>query len=106
MVLLCPVCHLHYFSLAVPLVMCLLATRWEQQAGIGPGVGLVWLLACSAVANLLPHIPSLIALRDLGLAMYGTVTLWLTGVIVLWRRTRSGSRLPLVRPAGAETAAA
>jgi hypothetical protein len=88
MLLLSPVCHLHYFCLAVPLAMALLAARWEGRETLAVGTGLTLALVFSTVANLLPQFPRLQALRDTGIAMYGTLLLWAVGVAVLWRRTR------------------
>ena len=50
MLLLCPVCHLHYFCLAVPLVAGLLAARWERRPAptLGPGLAVLFLF-CAAV---------------------------------------------------------
>jgi hypothetical protein len=87
MLLLCPVCHLHYFALVLPLAMVLLAARWQRQGGLFPGVGLVSLFVAGGVANLLPHLPALVRLRDGGVAMYGTLALWLVSVLALWRRS-------------------
>jgi hypothetical protein len=100
MILLSPVCHLHYFSLAVPLVMALLVHRWQGRPTLALGPGLAGLLVAGAVANLLPQLPGMNALRDGGLAMYAAVALWLTGVVVLWRRRRGSAadRAPSTRP--------
>jgi hypothetical protein len=86
MLLLSPVCHLHYFSLAVPLVMALMAVRWERRSGLALGPGLIALFAFSTVANVLPHLPGLNLLRDGGVAMYAAVALWLVGLGTLWSR--------------------
>jgi hypothetical protein len=85
MPLLSPVCHLHYFCFALPLVAGLLA------AGEGPGrLGLGLVLAVHFVANLLPHLPGLELLRDLGVAAHATLLLWLAaGVFCLRMRPRS-----------------
>ncbi|MBV9125193.1 MAG: DUF2029 domain-containing protein, partial [Planctomycetes bacterium] len=91
MLLLSPVCHLHYFCLSVPLVMGLLAAHWEKAQAPHQGKGLALLLAVYAVANVLPHIPGLEVIRDLGLAMYGALLLWLVGMRVLWRQVRPRS---------------
>jgi hypothetical protein len=88
MTLLSPVCHLHYFCLCAPLVMCLLADCWERQAELAPGMPLVVLLALGWIANLVPLLPKLEWLRDFGMAMYAALALWLVGVVVLWRRSR------------------
>lgn len=88
MILLSPVCHLHYFCLMVPLVMGLLAARWEWAKTLSVGAGLTLLLVLNWVADLLPQFPSLQLLRDTGIAMYGALALWIVGVMTLWRRTR------------------
>jgi hypothetical protein len=87
MLLLSPVCHLHYFALALPLAAALIAARWQRQESLSPGAGLVALFVLGGVANLLPHLPALVRLRDGGLAMYGTLALWLASVVTLWWRT-------------------
>jgi hypothetical protein len=94
MLLLSPVCHLHYFSLSLPLVMALLAVHWQGARNSRPAtVGLILLLVWNGVANLLPHLPALLVLREGGLAMYAALSLWLVGVVVLWRRSDgAGSR--------------
>jgi hypothetical protein len=86
MLLLCPVCHLHYFCLALPLVMGMLALSWEGAPTPGLGVGWVSLLAVNVVANALPLFPGLELLRDAGLAMYAALLLWTAG-LVLWARS-------------------
>jgi heptose I phosphotransferase len=86
MLLLCPVCHLHYFCLAIPAVMALVAARWEGREAIELGVGLVAFFALVALTQLLPHFPPLVVLRERGLAGYGALALWVVGVVTLWRR--------------------
>jgi hypothetical protein len=86
MLLLSPVCHLHYFCLAVPLIGGLIAARWEQTGVPLLGLALSLLLGTFVVANTLPHFPVFQVLRDAGLAMYGSLALWCAGVVVLWRR--------------------
>ncbi len=88
MLLLSPVCHLHYFALALPLAMALIAAKWQRQESLAPGAGLITLFVVGGVANLLPHLPALVRLRDGGLAMYGTLALWLVSIVILWRRSR------------------
>jgi Glycosyltransferase family 87 len=92
MLLLCPVCHLHYFSLALPLVAALLVARWQRPgAGLAPGVGLTGLLVLFAVANLLPHLG---VLRQGGLATSAALLLWAIGFVVLVRRGRAHAAIP------------
>jgi hypothetical protein len=89
MILISPVCHLHYFCLALPLVMGLMALAWDRQANgtAAPGVrtALAALLILNGVINLLPHLPGLELLRDTGAATYMALVLWLTAVAVLCR---------------------
>ncbi len=92
MILVSPVCHLHYFCLAVPLVMGLLNKAWEGKSTLFPGKGLILLFLVLVIANTLPHFPAFQRLRDDGLAAYAALLLWLTGVTVL----ASGRRQPAV----------
>ncbi|HEY7428398.1 MAG TPA: glycosyltransferase family 87 protein [Gemmataceae bacterium] len=88
MLLISPVCHLHYFSLALPLVMALLAGRWQEQETLAPGPWLLGLLLVNAAANLLPQLPDMTILRDCGSAMYGALLVWMAGLVLLKRRNR------------------
>jgi hypothetical protein len=85
MLLLCPVCHLHYFCLAVPLVMGLVAGHWDRLGTDRLGWRLTLLLAVFAAAALPGQIPVQV-LRDIGLAMYGAVAVWAAAVVILWKR--------------------
>jgi hypothetical protein len=93
MPLLSPVSHLHYFCLAVPLVMGLLYRHWQRPGADGTsdrvGLGMMLLLGCHVVASVLPRLPGLELLRDLGLAGYACLLLWLAAVVVLVRRRTS-----------------
>jgi hypothetical protein len=80
MLLMSPVCHLHYFCLSVPLVMVLIALRWQQTDRMR---WLPVLLVANVVANTLPHFPGLEPVRDLGMAMYAALALWFAGAVVL-----------------------
>jgi len=88
MILLSPVCHLHYFCLAVPLVMALLSVAWEGRSTLLPGKGLTLVLLVLVIANTLPNFPAFQRLRDDGLAAYAALLLWSVGIVTLWRRTR------------------
>jgi alpha-1,2-mannosyltransferase len=88
MLLISPVCHLHYFSLALPLVTALLADRWQGHAGLTLDPWLLGVLVVNFIANLLPQLPDVALLRDCGAAMYGNLLVWAAGVVVLRRRDR------------------
>jgi hypothetical protein len=94
MLLLCPVCHLPYFCLLLPLVAALVERYWLSPAG--PRLarhGLLWLFFLNIVARTLPHVPGCQILRDLGLSMYAALPLWLLAVVALWR-DRVSIRIP------------
>jgi hypothetical protein len=94
MTLVSPVCHLHYFCFSLPLVMAIVAAVWERAgpAWLGPG----WMLVLLAhlLAHTLPRLPGQDSLRDLGLAMYGTLLLGLAAGVLLARRPQSVQEAP------------
>ena len=85
MILLCPICHLHYFTFCVPLLMALLAQRWEGKSTLGSGTGLTVLFALFFVANGLPQFDELAVLRDVGTAMYSGLLLMAAALLQAWR---------------------
>jgi hypothetical protein len=85
MLLLCPVCHLHYFSLSLPLIMGLLAARWERVGATRVGFGLGLLFFINLVIPVPGHFPGLEICRDCGVVMYGALLLWAVGIVVLWK---------------------
>jgi len=90
MLMLSPICHLHYFCLALPLIMGLVALQWEVY-GKKLSLGLIVLVFVNFVANGITHFPNTDAARDLGLAAYATILLWLFAVVILWQtRPRPG----------------
>jgi hypothetical protein len=88
MLLLSPVCHLHYFHLSLPLIMVLLALRPDWIGFPKPSVSLALLLGINLIANIVPRLPGMQAPRDLGMVAYATLLLWLAAVVVLRRRGR------------------
>jgi hypothetical protein len=87
MLLLSPVCHLHYFCLAVPLVMGLMQSIWERD--VGSGRGFLLLLGFNVVADSLPHFQGLEPFRDMGCAMYAALLLWGAGCLAMWKLRKS-----------------
>ncbi len=86
MLLLSPICHLHYFTLSILLIEGLLLAEWEKRADLRLSRGLLLLLLVNIVANALPNFEGMEIFRDLGMAMYAGLCLWLAGVGLLWRR--------------------
>jgi hypothetical protein len=95
MILCSPVCHTHYFTLSLPLVMGLLALEWRRRGTTALGARLKTLLAVQIVGNTLPLLPPLEVLKDTGLAMYTALALWAIACVVLWKEGQAP-------PAGAE----
>ena len=87
MMLLSPVCHLHYFCLLVPLVMGLITVTWDQESSALVRISFWTLLAVNVVANVLPLIPGLEILRDVGLVTYAALALRLAGMAWLPKRS-------------------
>jgi hypothetical protein len=83
MILLSPVCHLHYFALTMPLLMGLMAA--EEARLVHPSWRLQTLMAVNLIATALPSVPGLEVLRDLCLAMYAAVLLWAYACVVALR---------------------
>jgi hypothetical protein len=88
MLVLCPVCHTHYWALLVPLVMGILAARWETRGEVRVGLGLSIVLWGSATVYVLCSLPGLEVLRDLGLSLYPALLLWGVSVVMLWKMSR------------------
>jgi hypothetical protein len=93
MLLLSPVCHLHYFCLALPLIMGSLAAVWEEADNRRARMGMYTALFIFSLANALPHLPKLQLLRDCGLATYALLLLWLAAVVILKNRGRAAPGL-------------
>ncbi|HKV55943.1 MAG TPA: glycosyltransferase family 87 protein [Candidatus Binataceae bacterium] len=85
MLLASPVCHLHYFAMAMPLVAVLLVAGEQDRAGYFGG-RYAWLLGAYLVLNSLPLLPGLEILHDLGIGTYAALALWLAGIQVLASR--------------------
>lgn len=81
-----PVCHLHYFCLAAPMVMGLLAASWDGAVRPNLPRRLAALLAFNTFCMTIPHFPGMEVLRDMGVATYGSLALWLAGCLALARR--------------------
>ncbi len=86
MLLLSPICHMHYFSLCGVVGMGLVAARWEKsRPGLGTGLKLIF--AFNILCYIPPNIPDWLILRDWPITVYPTLILWTAGVVTLWKRT-------------------
>jgi alpha-1,2-mannosyltransferase len=94
MILTSPVCHLHYFALAVPLVMGLVVQR--VHAAVLPGWRLTLLMGAYLAGTAVPSLPGVRVLRDGGLAMYAALLLW--AVACLSARGRAVEPSAAARP--------
>jgi hypothetical protein len=103
MILCSPVCHTHYFTLSLPLVMVLLALEWQRRGTTDIGAGLKILLAVQIVGNTLPLLPPFEILKDTGLAMYTALALWVAACAALWKQ---GQAPPVGAEGGPDLAAA
>jgi len=89
MLILSPVCHMHYFSLCVVIVLGLVSARWESY-GSGLGIGLMIIFVVNILCYIPPNIPSWLILRDWAITLYPTLILWTVGIMTLWKRSHAG----------------
>jgi alpha-1,2-mannosyltransferase len=89
MLLASPVSHLHYFTLAVPSAMGLLMIG--RGGAAYPRRNWSWFFAAVAVCGVVPLLPGLEALRDLGLAGFGAMALWGADTLALARGAQAAS---------------
>jgi alpha-1,2-mannosyltransferase len=104
MLLASPICHLHYFALALPLVMASIALSWTKLGA--PRLPVVWwiLLGTFLLTNTVPQLPAFYLTRDFGLAAYGVLVLWAVGLMRLKSglgRLQSRPMVPCDTPAAA-----
>jgi hypothetical protein len=83
MLLVSPICHLHYFCLCIPAIMGMLAASWS--ADIPSRSGLVLAIGSFALAMVPPNLPGFEMLRDVGLATSGALVLWMVACLSLVR---------------------
>lgn len=98
MLALCPVTHLPYFVLLIPLVMALADHYWPEESQLPVGRLLTrgftgWNVLMAAfginmLARTLPHVPGLAITRDLGISLHAGLLLWLMGILVLFGASR------------------
>ena len=87
MLFISPVCHLHYYVFALPLVMGFLAQDFQRHNRVGRGI--ILLLSLNMITWIVPNLPGLELWREIGLATYGAFLIWLVAVVRLWNGTSS-----------------
>jgi hypothetical protein len=96
MLLSSPICHQHYFCLALPLVMGLIQQsglcEWSGGWGMRAWRSLVGVFLFDVVVNTLPIFPPLEVLRDVCSSLYGNLAVWGVGVGTLWATSRRRGR--------------
>jgi hypothetical protein len=91
MVLMSPVCHLHYFCMCIPAVLGLTAASWEAHGRTVLDRKTMFLFISYPAINLLPHLPWFPILRDVGAAMYMAILIWAAACLTLRSRRRVAS---------------
>jgi hypothetical protein len=98
MVMLSPVCHLHYFTVGLPVVLAVSARLYDKAALAGKAA-LAFLFVGMMAAWSAPMIPGLGVLRDVGVPLAGALLLWLLGLVTFWP-VRTKQEAPAVEPRG------
>ena len=93
-----PVCHLHYFIFALPLVMALVADAWERHSGPVLGAKLATLFVLNVGLNLLTALQTLASFKEFGVSLYPILALWAAGLMALSRRANSRNGLDAIVP--------
>jgi hypothetical protein len=91
MVLMSPVCHLHYFCMCIPAVLGLAAASWDAHGRPELDRKTIFLFILYPAINLLPHLPWFPILRDVGAAMYMAILIWAAACTTLIARRRAVS---------------
>jgi hypothetical protein len=96
LLLVSPMCHLHYYCLTMPLVAALLHRQWSASDRLLPGASRTLLLGAHVVGVVAPLIFH--DHRNLGFAPAATLPLWAVAVGELYRATpRAASVIPPAR---------
>lgn len=80
-----PVCHSHYLTFCVPIVMSLLASHWQLQDAARQGITLAISFTAFIVTVFVAYLPGLEILKDRCAALFATLPLWAIPVVQMWR---------------------
>jgi hypothetical protein len=90
MVLMSPVCHLHYFTVGLPVVAAVLA-RLDLDGRPWPKHVFTVLFAAMVAAWSVPMIPGLGVLRNVGVPLAGGLALWASGLYARMPARQAGA---------------
>ena len=85
MLFISPVCHLHYFVFSLPLVIALIFQDFQAHNRIGWRLKLI--LVVNLMTSIVPNLPWFVFWREVGLATYGAMLLWMVAIVRLWKKT-------------------
>jgi hypothetical protein len=80
-----PVCHIHYFLFAMPLVMGLFAAMWERTPFPRVEPACMVLFSVNIALNALPSLPAFESWKEFGMPLGATLLLWGAGIRELLR---------------------
>jgi hypothetical protein len=89
-----PVCHIHYFIFAMPLVMGLLAAMCERTPFPQFEPRYALLFGANIALNVLPALPGFQSWKDYGVTLLATFLLWGAGIFELARRQEALKIVP------------
>lgn len=91
MVPISPVAHTHYWVFAFPLVAGLTAYSWDNNGAPRLSRGFLILFAVHILANVIgmPQGKYFMILKAVGVAFYGTMILWVAGIVALNARAKT-----------------
>jgi 4-hydroxybenzoate polyprenyltransferase len=80
-----PMCHIHYFIFAMPLVIGLLAAMWERTPFPQVERGYMLLFGANIALNALSALPGFQSWKDFGVTLGAALLLWGAGIHELVR---------------------
>lgn len=92
MLLISPVCHLHYFVLLLPLIVALIGSHMANGRRVRPA--LMATLVCVFFIGVFVRLPGCEYLRDIGLMSMGATALWAAALIELSGEAKLKVKLP------------
>jgi hypothetical protein len=82
MLMLCPMCHLHYFLFLIPVVQVMMAWAWAKQPTLWLGWRWHLLFTAFVVAVLIPNLPGVDEIRNLGFPTWVVLAMWAASLVL------------------------